>query len=68
MFDELLRELLRLEAPQQIRVPVSSDDEGYLDRECPSPECLFEFKVHEDDWRDKVRARSAGTPPIQGSG
>jgi len=62
MFDELLRELRRLEAPQQIRVSIPSDDEGYLDRECPAPECLFEFKVHEEDWRDKVRDEEVFCP------
>ena len=46
MFDELLRELRRFETPQQIPVSMPSDDEGYFDRECPSPECLFQFKVH----------------------
>ncbi len=45
----------RLEQPQQIRVSISSDEEVYFDRECASPECLIAFKVHEDDWRDKVR-------------
>jgi len=62
MFDDLLRELRRLEKPQQIRVPLSSDDEGYFDRECPSPECLFQFKVHEDDWREKVRDEEVFCP------
>lgn len=62
MFDELLRELRRLERPQTIRVSISSDDDGYLDRECPAPECLFQFKVHEDDWRDKVRDEEVFCP------
>jgi RNA polymerase subunit RPABC4/transcription elongation factor Spt4 len=55
VFDDLLRDLRRLEKPQRLRVSMPSDEEGYFDRECPSPECLFAFKVHEDDWRDKVR-------------
>lgn len=62
MFDDLLRELRRLEQPQQIRVSMPSDEEGYFDRECPSPECLFTFKVHEDDWRDKVRDEEVFCP------
>jgi hypothetical protein len=62
MFDELLRELRRLERPQTIRVSISSDEDGYLDRECPAPECLFQFKVHEDDWRDKVRDEEVFCP------
>jgi uncharacterized Zn finger protein (UPF0148 family) len=55
MFDELMRELRRLEQPREIRVPLSTDEDGYLDRECPSAKCLFQFKIHEYDWRDKVR-------------
>lgn len=55
MFDELERELRRLQRTHKIAVSVPSDVDGYLDRECPSPECLCRFKVHEEDWRDKVR-------------
>jgi hypothetical protein len=62
MFDELQRESRRLEGPQKISVSMPSDEEGYFDRECPSPECLFEFKVHEDDWRDKVRDEEVFCP------
>ena len=62
MFDELKRELRRLDTPQRIPVSLPSDDEGYFDRECPSPECLFQFKIHEDDWRDKVRGEEVFCP------
>jgi hypothetical protein len=55
MFDELKRELDRLGGRQRISVALPSDADGYYDRECPSTECLCQFKVHEDDWRDKVR-------------
>lgn len=55
MFDELMRELRRLDRPQAISVPIAADAEGYLDRECPSTGCLFQFKVHETDWAEKVR-------------
>ena len=51
----MIRELRRLEGRQQISVSIPSDAEGYFDRGCPSSECLFQFKIHEDDWRDKVR-------------
>src|SRR5262245_7616148 len=54
MFEELLREIRRLDG-LKVSVSIPTDKEGYLDRECPSPECLSEFKVHEDDWRGKVR-------------
>jgi uncharacterized Zn finger protein (UPF0148 family) len=62
VFDELLRELRRLDGTHKISVSIPADAEGYLDRECPSEECLFGFKVHEDDWRDKVRDEQVFCP------
>jgi uncharacterized Zn finger protein (UPF0148 family) len=62
MFDELLRELRRLDGTHKITVSIASDADGYLDRECPSTECLFGFKVHEEDWRDKVRDEEVFCP------
>lgn len=55
MFDDLRREARRLSGAHSYAVPIPSDGEGYFDRECPSPECLAQFRIHEDDWRDKVR-------------
>lgn len=62
MFEEMIREARRLGNHQYVSVPISSDAEGYFDRECPSDECLFQFKVHEDDWRDKVRDEGVFCP------
>ncbi len=62
MFDELLRELRRLEGTHKVSVSIASDADGYLDRECPSEECQFEFKVHDDDWRDTVRDEEVFCP------
>jgi hypothetical protein len=62
MFEETIRELRRLERQQQIFVPVAADSEGYFDRECPSSGCLFQFKVHEEDWRDRVRDEEVFCP------
>lgn len=50
MFKKLIRELKELERAKQISVPIEADKDGYLDRECPSEECLFQFKVDEKDW------------------
>jgi hypothetical protein len=61
MFDELMRELRRLDR-QQVSVPMSTDAEGYLDRECPSDACLSQFKVYGEDWRDKVRDEEVFCP------
>jgi hypothetical protein len=54
MFDNLLRELKRMEQPQSIEVKVELDDEGYWDRLCPAPECGASFKVMLADWKSKV--------------
>jgi hypothetical protein len=62
VFDELMRELRRLEGSHKIPVSIPSDADGYFDRECPSAECQFEFKVHEEDWRDKVRDEEVFCP------
>ena len=47
MFEELLKEL---ELINQISIPINSDNDGYIDRECPSEECSFQFKVDQEDW------------------
>ncbi len=33
-----------------VSIPVEADNNGYLDKECPSENCLFKFKVFADDW------------------
>lgn len=62
MFEELQRELRCLHGKQEIPVSLPCDDDGYLDRECPSDECLFAFKVHEEDWSGKVRDEEVFCP------
>lgn len=55
MFDELIRELKRMDGTHTVSVPIHADAEGYFDKECPAEECQSQFKVFEEDWRDKVR-------------
>ncbi len=50
MFERLIKELKELERTKQISVPIEADKDGYLDRECPNDDCLFQFKVDEKDW------------------
>lgn len=38
----------------EIPMKILSDEKGYLDRQCPNENCLFEFKVNLQDWEDKV--------------
>ena len=58
MFDEMIRELRRLEGTHQMPVSIQADDDGYFDRQCPAEECMFEFKVHVEDWLGKVHERA----------
>ncbi|TDK31088.1 hypothetical protein E2F49_11635 [Luteimonas terrae] len=62
MFDHLKKELDRLSVPQQVSVPIESDSDGYWDRECPSPECLFQFKILYEDWKNIVRDEEVFCP------
>lgn len=55
MFDDVLRELRRLEGGVKVQVNLEIDDNGYLDRLCPSEECDTHFKVMFEDWRNIVR-------------
>ena len=55
MFDDVLRELRKLERGVQVSIDLEVDDNGYLDRLCPSDECGTHFKVMFEDWRDIVR-------------
>jgi len=38
----------------KIPLEMISDEKGYLDRECPHKECEFIFKIHIEDWKNKV--------------
>lgn len=62
MFENLQEELRRLAASPQVSVPIESDAEGYLDKECPAEACLFQFKVHGDDWKNIERGDKVHCP------
>jgi hypothetical protein len=49
VFDDLLRELKRLERGAKVSVTIPPDDEGYDEKVCPNPECTARFKIHGDD-------------------
>lgn len=55
MFDNILRKLRELERGVKVPVSIPLDDNGHCERRCPSDECSTEFKIHFDDWKDKVR-------------
>lgn len=62
MFEELKRELRRLSGTRTIYVPIHTDEEGYLEKECPAEECQFDFKIFDQDWRDIVRDEEVFCP------
>jgi len=62
MFDDVIRQIENLERGIEIRVPIAADAEGYLDKECPAERCQFQFKVLEDDWREKFRDEEVFCP------
>ena len=51
MFENLMRELKNMER-MQVSFPIEADEDGYIDKECPNEECLYQFKVYEEDWRN----------------
>lgn len=48
-FDEMFDRLESLNG-HQVKLQIKMDADGYYDRECPSPDCLFQFKVLYSDW------------------
>jgi uncharacterized Zn finger protein (UPF0148 family) len=62
MFEDTIRALRQLEGKTTVSVSISDDEEGYFDRECPSEECLFQFKILSEDWKDKVRDEEVFCP------
>jgi hypothetical protein len=54
MFDNIIRELKRLEGGTQLTISIPIDNEGYFDRRCPSEACQVNFKVLMEDWKAKV--------------
>jgi len=62
VFDDVLRELKKLERGTTISIELPLDENGRLDRQCPGSECGAAFKVPFHDWREKVPDGSAFCP------
>lgn len=54
--------LRRLEKGETLSFRPVPDADGYVDKECPSPDCLFAFKVHADDWANVFRDEAVFCP------
>lgn len=62
MFDKTLSLLERLSKGIEIPITLPTDEHGFLDRRCPAEACGETFKVHLDDWKQKVRREQAFCP------
>lgn len=45
-----------------VPIPIQLDESGYIDKECPSETCLFQFKVYADDWKNLFKDESVFCP------
>lgn len=61
MFEDLIRELNRIDG-QSVSVSINSDEKGYIDKQCPSEECEFLFKVNKEDWAEKFKDEAVWCP------
>jgi RNA polymerase subunit RPABC4/transcription elongation factor Spt4 len=61
MFNDVIRTLKRLNR-QTISIPLEADEKGYIDKQCPSKDCEFLFKVHADDWTNIFKDEAVWCP------
>lgn len=61
MFKGFFKELKKV-GNQEIQIPIDADDDGYLDKECPSKECIFKFKVNAEDWKNIFKDEAVFCP------
>lgn len=73
MFEDLINrlnhfknELGKLENTGEVSIQV--DEDGYSDRECPNEDCLFPFKVFEQDWLDLFKDEAVFCPKCRTAG
>jgi|SRR5436309_15093942 len=43
-------------------IQISADEKGFIDRQCPSEECLVVFKVNSTDWKNLFRDEEVFCP------
>ncbi|MEE9555452.1 MAG: hypothetical protein V3W18_14295 [candidate division Zixibacteria bacterium] len=61
MFEDLINEIKRMNG-RSISVPIESDEKGYIDKQCPSEECEFLFKVNDEDWGNIFKDEAVWCP------
>lgn len=61
MFDDLIKEMKRLDG-QSVSIKIETDENGYIDKQCPSEDCEFIFKVNEEDWSNIFQDEAVWCP------
>jgi len=61
MFEDLINEMNRLDG-QSVSIKIEADEKGYIDKQCPSEDCEFVFKVNEEDWSNILRDEAVWCP------
>jgi len=59
MFKNLIKEIKQI---HHLSVPMETDEKGYIDKQCPSEECRFIFKVNEEDWANIFKDEAVWCP------
>lgn len=49
MFEDLINEMRRM-SKLSVSVEIETDENGYIDKQCPNEKCEFIFKVNGEDW------------------
>jgi uncharacterized Zn finger protein (UPF0148 family) len=62
MFKKTLGELEKLSHRVEMSVSIPLDEYGFMARRCPGEPCGELFKVHADDWTEKVRDEAVFCP------
>lgn len=47
---------------ERVSISFNSDSEGYFDKECPNEKCMYQFKVHGDDWQNLFKDEAVFCP------
>ncbi len=61
MFEDLTKQLQGLNG-RSISIPFEADEKGYIDKQCPSKQCEFLFKVNEEDWSNLFKDEAVWCP------
>jgi len=61
MFEDLIRTLQSLNG-RSVSVQIEADEKGYIDKQCPSEQCEFLFKVNEEDWANIFKNEAVWCP------